>query len=157
MIEIALFALLQIIDPAVQESEEDRRAYCSQPLVTCEPKLPDGLTTSTEIVCGDDVLLLSGYGNAFPRDTTPEIRFNNERLTRIWYFEEDLRGRPGGVFRIVGECSSWNDRIYVNITYAQTLMPEGMSYQAGSAVIENGKIIQYISLREVNMETFWRL
>ena len=153
MIEAALFALLQVTVAPPQERRSDE-ALRSEALTVRHPRPPRRRITSTEIVCGDDVLRISGYGGAIP-DDWPTVTLNGHRLAGAERMEYDLRGAPGGVFRISGSCPQGGRQIDVNIVYGQRLENDGLFFQGAHGLVDNGRMRSYSPLSDVNPQTFW--
>lgn len=150
MIEIALLAFLQVAEPVVQETRS-----CDELLVVCEPKPPTRLIQSTEIACGDNVVRITGYGVTYPKSNWPAVDLNGQPLVGRERMESDLRGQPGGVFRIYGVCPQQSTDILLYMYYAAGLEDGSVYVQAASGVIRDEKLVEYTPFVDVSYESFW--
>ncbi len=162
MIEIALLALLQTAQPDVENTQAEEPAPRVETVSSLHPLPPNQLIHSTRIACGENVVQITGYGGGYPLPQWPIVTLNGDRLAGAERMENDLRGRPSGVFRITGSCpQSWprnyavKPDIYVNIVYAQRLENDEVFFQVAGAVIGEGRLLEYEPLSDANFETFW--
>lgn len=126
------------------------------PIVTTrEPTAANPWTQTATASCGNQTLAVRAYGARLPRERKPGVLINEQPVggDNLESLIEDL-SEPRAAYRLSFLCAPDKDSISLRIVRGTADRDGNVSYLAGSATFEDGKLVGYRS-EPANAETFW--
>lgn len=124
-------------------------------ITTREPRPASPWVQSVQASCGQNVVIVSGYGVGRPLDQPVRILVNGRPVTGrdVQRLRNDL-SKDSAVYRLQFLCSS-SGGITMRIAEGFTDSNGTIRYRSGAAVIRGNTLSRYLEMEDADAKAFW--